>query len=333
MDSKQEDLKTLYWGMAFSLAFTLLINWAGRFLDRSMLLPDQGASWYFWKLPQPTFWTRFSAWGFYFLHQISFWAIIYFAQKERPKFSTSMNRYAWWALGVNAVFSILHLLQTHIWYDGIAQDVSIWSSQVSVIIMLVLILLMENQRRGLFWGKRVPFHKAVTDLARRYHGFYIAWATVYTFWYHPMESSSAHLLGFLYMFMLLLQGSLLYTRVHITPWWTTFLEFFVTIHGTTVALMQENGLWAMFFFGFFGIFVFTQQHGLKWKKWVRWMMLGIYLIGAVIVYAMEGFNKLYQLASIPLIEYAAVFIAAAISALILTIMGKPAPIFKKRNQE
>jgi hypothetical protein len=33
------------------------------------------------------------------------------------------------ALGMNAVFILLHLFQTQIWYDGLAQDVSIWSSQ------------------------------------------------------------------------------------------------------------------------------------------------------------------------------------------------------------
>ncbi|MFO7721117.1 MAG: hypothetical protein R6W85_11830, partial [Gillisia sp.] len=83
-----------------------------------------------------------------------------------------------------------HLVQTQIWYDGIAQDVSIWSSQVSVIIMLVLILLMEIPRRGLFWGKKIPFSKSITSFVRRYHGYYIAWAVIYTFWYHPMENTS-----------------------------------------------------------------------------------------------------------------------------------------------
>ena len=54
----------------------------------------------------------------------------------------------------NAGFILLHILQTRIWYDGLAQNVSIWSSQGSVVLMLVLILLMENQRRGLFFGKK-----------------------------------------------------------------------------------------------------------------------------------------------------------------------------------
>ncbi|MBN2047773.1 MAG: hypothetical protein JW750_08030 [Anaerolineaceae bacterium] len=330
--NRREDFRTLYWGAAISLLFTALIWWAGQFLDRSMLLPDQGASWYYWKLPEPTFWTRFTAWGFYLAHQLSFWAVIYLAQKNVKKFTNKMNRYAKWALGLNAFFVVMHFIQTHIWYDGLAQDVSIWSSQISVIIMLVLILLMENRRRGLFWGKKVPFSKAIIDLVRRYHGYYIAWAVVYTFWYHPMESGVGHLMGFVYMFFLFLQGSLLYTRAHINPWWTIFLEFFVTIHGTVVAITQGNGMWQMFFFGFFGLFVFTQQFGLPLPKWTRWAVLGVYGIGAVVVYSIVGFDKLYQLVSIPLIEYLSVFAAALVAALVLLVMKKPAPIFERARK-
>jgi hypothetical protein len=48
----------LWAGVAFSALFTLLI-WA---LDSRLagieLLPDTGATWYYWKLPSPTFWTR-----------------------------------------------------------------------------------------------------------------------------------------------------------------------------------------------------------------------------------------------------------------------------------
>lgn len=44
----------------------------------------------------------------------------------------------------------LHLVQTWLWYDGLAQDVPIWSSQGSVIVMLVLILFLEMPRRGLW---------------------------------------------------------------------------------------------------------------------------------------------------------------------------------------
>ena len=331
MQNKQS-ARTAFWaGIVFSLAFTFLIWWTGRLLDTSTFLPDQGASWYFWKLPNPSFWTRFSAWGFYLAHQISFWVVIYLAQKARPRFSDGLNKYAVAALAINVFFIVAHLIQTQIWYDGLAQDVSIWSSQVSVIIMLVLILLMEIPRRGLFWKKKIPFSKAITSFVRRYHGYYIAWATVYTFWYHPMENTSGHLIGFIFMFFLLLQGSLLFTRVHINPWWTTFLEAFVIFHGTMVAIYQGNGLWPMFFFGFLGIFVLTQMHGLKVPKWVHWVILAAYTVGVGVVYSQRGFDKLYELISIPLIEYASVFVAGMVVWLILWIIGQKTTLFQKKG--
>src|SRR6185503_9106697 len=106
------------------------------------------------------------------------------------------------ALAANAFFIGLHFVQTHIWYDGLAQDVSIFSSQGSVIVLLVWVLLMENPRRGLFFGKKVKFSETVIRFARKYHGYFFAWAAVYTFWYHPMVSTPGHLVGFMYMFML-----------------------------------------------------------------------------------------------------------------------------------
>jgi len=332
MQNKIKDRSTFWVGIAFSIVFTLVIWWTGEFLDTRDFIPDQGASWYFWKRPDPTFWSRFTAWGFYLAHQFSFWAVIYFAQKNKVRFSNNLNKYAVMALGTNAFFSLVHLVQSQVWYDGLAQDVSIWSSQVSVIIMLVLILLMEIPRRGLFWGKKIPFSRSITGFIRRYHGYYIAWAVIYTFWYHPMENTSGHLLGFFYMFLLILQGSMLYTRVHNNRYWTTFLEFFVTIHGTIVAVYQGNGLWPMFFFGFLGVFVITQMHGLKVPKWVHWLILAGYTVGVVVVYSQRGFGKLYELVSIPLIEYAGVLAAALLTWGILWVIGQKTTLFQARKK-
>ena len=76
---------------------------------------------------------------------------------------------------------------------------------------------MENQRRGMFLGKKIGFVSNAAVSIRKYHGYYFAWATIYTFWYHPMVGTQGHLMGFLYMFLLLLQGSLFFTRMHLNP--------------------------------------------------------------------------------------------------------------------
>jgi hypothetical protein len=321
----RKDVIALWGGIAFSLVFTAIIYFAGQALDHSGFITSKDPSWYFWRLPDPTIWSHLTAWGFYAAHQVTIWGLIYYAQTRVNKYTTGLHKVNLVAMGANAAFILLHFVQTHIWYDGLAQDVSVWSSQVSVVILLVWVLLMENKRRGLFLGKKLPIGKQIIDFARKYHGYYFAWATVYTFWYHPMENTIGHLAGFFYMFLLLLQGSLFFTRIHPNRWWTFVNEVIVLAHGTLVALYQGNNLWPMFLFGFAGILVITQMHGLRLPNWAKWAILAVYAGGVVLVYS-GRLGKLYELISIPLIEYA--------SVLVLTLLFwsglKVAQIFQKR---
>lgn len=307
----RRDVLALWGGIAFSLAFTGLIWWAGQFLDHTNFLIDKDPSWYYWRLPNPTFWSHFTAWGLYLVHQVTIWGLIYYAQTRVNKYTNGLHKVNLAMLGANALFILLHFAQTHIWYDGLAQDVSVWSSQISVVIMLVWVLLMENKRRGLFFGKKLPISQQITAFARKYHGYFFAWATIYTFWYHPMENTSGHLAGFLYMFLLLLQGSLFFTRIHQNRWWTLVNEAAVLVHGTLVALFQGNNLWPMFLFGFAGILVITQMHGLRLPNWAKWLIFAVYAAGVLIVYS-GRVSKLYELVSIPLIEYASVLVLTLI---------------------
>ncbi|CAN5643935.1 hypothetical protein BH10CHL1_BH10CHL1_19620 [soil metagenome] len=305
----------LWVGVIFSLLFTILIWRLSERLVQIPHLPDSGAAWYYWQLSQRTFWGEVTAWGFYLAHQVAIWILIYQAQRQKLTYTTGLHRLNLVALGVNAAFVLLHLLQTHLWYDGLAQNVSIFSSQWSVILMLVLILMMENPRRGLFFGQQAPLGKRAVDFVRKYHGYIFSWAIIYTFWYHPMEATSGHLIGFFYTLLLMLQGSLFFTRTHLNKWWTFSLEALVLAHGTMVALMNANNLWPMFGFGFAGILVVTQLHGLGLPRWVRGLVLGLYAGAALWVYSLRGIEKIYQITWIPLTEYAVVFLLAGLIGL------------------
>jgi hypothetical protein len=318
----RKDMRALWIGILFSISFTGLIWYLGPLLDTIQLAPDQGASWYYWKLPNPTFWTRATAWGLYILHQISMWGLIYYAQTRVKKYSTALHKVNYIALAMNAVFILLRVVQSHLWYDGLAQDVSIWSSQASVAILLVWVLLMENNRRGMFFGKRLPVSKEIIRVARKYHGYFFAWATIYTFWYHPTIATSGHLAGFLYMFLLLLQGSLFFTRIHINRWWNFFMEVGVLIHGTIVAIFQGADLWPMFAFGFGGVLVVTQIHGLKLSKWVKWAVSAAYIGLVLLVYSERGWVKINEIVRIPLIDYLAVLLLAGLLWLGIRITDK-----------
>lgn len=154
--------------------------------------------------------------------------------------------------------------------------------------------------------------KESTRVLRKYHGYYFAWATIYTFWYHPMVSTPGHLLGFLYMFLLLLQGSLFFTRMHTNKWWMITQETLVVIHGSLVAFSNAPNLWQMFCFGFAGLFVVTQMHGLGLSIRTRWIFLLVYVSAVGIVFSKIGIQHLHQITWIPVTEYAVVFVIAAL---------------------
>lgn len=284
-------------------------------------LPDTGASWYYWKLPDPTWVTRASAWGGYLAHQIAIWYLIYRAQTGALRYSTVLHPVNVAALAVNAVFVVFHLVQTYVWYDGLAQDVSIWTSQGSVILLLVMVLLMENNRRGLVFGAKAPGLKGAGQFARKYHGYVFAWAVIYTFWYHPMEATLGHVLGTVYTLLLMLQGSLFFTRMHTDRRWTVLMEFMVVIHGAMVAYLTGNQ-WPMFLFGFAGIFIITQMHGLGWSRALRAGFALAYAAAAAAVYAGRSvFSAVEEILRIPIIEYVLVFVVAGLLTLVAKLVG------------
>lgn len=302
-------------GIVFSLGITGLIWAIGDRLVSFELRPDRNvAFWYPWVSANPSFWTHASVWAGYVAHQLTIWGLIFYAQRRKTKYSSTLGIVNVLALLANAAFVLLHLAQTHLFYDGLAVDVSEQSSQWSVILLLVIVLLMENQRRGLFAGYRVKasfLSKSARGL-RKYHGYYFAWAIIYTFWYHPMVSTPGHLIGFLYIFLLLLQSSLFFTPLHVNKWWTFTLEIGVLFHGSLVAYTQSPNAWPMFFFGFAGIFVVTQMHGLGLSKLTRCLLLAAYIGGALLVYSEKGLHRLQQVAWIPITEYLVVFVVAGL---------------------
>ena len=108
----------------------------------------------------------------------------------------------------------------------------------------------------------------------------------------------------------MLQGSLYFTRIHVNKWWMMVQEVTVLFHGTLVAIGQGADIWPMFFFGFGGIFVITQMHGLGLKNWQKWLITGLYVAAVVIVYSGRGLAATNEIIRIPVIEYASALVLA-----------------------
>jgi len=117
----------LWLGIAFSIGFAVLVAALDPLLPDIAFAPDTGAAHYYWQLPDPTFWTRALVWTCYGAHQITIWGLIWYAQRQRAldRRAAGLHGFNIAALAANAFFILLHLLQTHLTYDGLAQDVSI----------------------------------------------------------------------------------------------------------------------------------------------------------------------------------------------------------------
>ncbi len=293
-------------------------------LDQITLLPDQGAAWYFWKLPDPNIASQATAWGGYLTHQLFIWGVIVWAQKNRERLQdrTKLHAINWIALCGTAAFGALHYLQTALWYDGLAQNVSVFSSQASVILLLVIVLMIEAPRRGLFFGSGGKKFIGIRPFLIRYHGYYFSWAVVYTFWFHPMETTWGHLFGFFYTFLLMIQAGFIFTRVHTNRWWTLTLEVLVLFHGVVVALIAGQEFWPMFLFGFLAMFVVTQMHGLGLSRLIRWVIAGLFLIALIAIYSERGWGEIHEILRIPVIDYLLVFILAGLVLIIKKLAKK-----------
>jgi hypothetical protein len=311
-----------WWGLAGCAVFLALIFMFAPYNDGVNLAPDRGDFWYYWQRIDADAWSRLSAWLPYCIHQFAIWYLIAKARAARPRYVFGLHAFNVWALAINGFFMVLHIVQTKLFYDGLAQDVHEATALGSVTLMLFLILLMENRRRGLFFGRPVAILNTAGDAVRRYHGYYFSWAIIYTFWYHPVETTPGHIAGYAYMALLMLQSSLFFTRYHTNRWWTMFLECLFVIHGALVAwyLMNpgDHRFWSMFLFGGVGIFLITHLHGLGLSTRGKWLIAAPLITLLIVFYAMFP-ATIAGIARMPMILYAGTFIMAALVWVLLQV--------------
>jgi uncharacterized membrane protein YhdT len=297
-------LKYVLPGVLLSVAFTAIIAITAANLTGFEIVGKTVPFAYPWRLSVPNAMARLTAWGLYLTHNMIAWVIIFLAQRQKPKYGHDLRWFNWAMVVTSTVFILLHIVQTQIWYDGLAMDVPELTALGSVAIMLAIIIILETPRRGLMVGKKVKFHQQFMRIVREYHGYFFSWATIYTFWYHPTEGTIGHLAGFFYMFILFVQSSLIFNRAHINKWWTVTLEVFVLVHGTLVAFFQGNAMWPMFAFGFGAMFFLVQMYGLGLNTWTKRILWIVFITVAVGTFAyMDRLSQIHEIVRIPMLDY------------------------------
>lgn len=296
-------------GALVSAALTAIIGLTAAGLSGFQIVGKTVPFAYPWRLAEPNAMAHLSAWTGYLLHNILAWGIIFLAQRQKPKYGNDLRWFNWAMIGVNVAFALLHVAQTRLFYDGLAQSVPEISALGSVAVMLVFIIILETPRRGLILGKKFRFKDGFMYIIRKYHSYFFTWAIIYDYWYHPTVGTFGHLMGFYYNFLIMVQATLLFNRAHLNKWWTFFLEVFVLIHAVAVAVFQGQAMWPMFAFGFGAMVILTQMYGLGLGTWTK-RILAIGFIAAVVAYyALFGqLADINEVIRIPFIDYTLIFL-------------------------
>ena len=127
------------------------------------------------------------------------------------------------------------------------------------------------------------------------------------------------------MFLLMLQGSLFYTRTHVNNYWKVVSELSVVVHGVMVAILAGQE-WPQFFGGFLGMFVVTQMHGLGLSLRTRWVLGIAYVVSVLLIYSQTaGIARAYMVTLIPLVEFILVIFVSALVLALTWLLSRRAP--------
>ncbi len=253
-------------------------------------------------------------WSLFIIHLLGNYLLIKKRMLKKEKYFIKENLYL---LLFNFLFIILHFIQTIFFYDGLAQDVPIFSSQYSVILILVMLILMQINQRGFIFSYKINVPQKAMKLLYTIHGFIFTFGIVYTFWFHPVVFTIGHAIGFFYIFLLFIQIIFIKTKIHYNKYWILTLELLVAFHGASVAyFVQNSDIWPMFLFGFLFIFIATQIYSLNISKKTRLIIQVFYFLIVFIFYLNFNIKLIHQILWIPIIEYLHVIIILLILRLI-----------------
>ncbi|GIT33953.1 MAG: hypothetical protein Ct9H300mP4_02720 [Gammaproteobacteria bacterium] len=132
------------------------------------------------------------------------------------------------------------------------------------------------------------------------------------------------------MFLILLQGSLFFTRAHLNPKWTIFVEVTVVVHALLVALMNSHN-WPMFLFGFLGVFMVTQMYGLPLSQKMRWLLWSLFIGLIIAVYNFKGWETSYEVVFVAGTEWASAILLAGLILFLQSDFIKKL-LFLKKNK-
>ncbi len=238
-----------------------------------------------------------------FVHYVGNAILIMLRRRDTVFKKVEFTTYNIMLLTFNLIMILSHIILSIKYFDMLAQDYPSYTAQATVVLMLIILLLIQNSKRGFIFGYKLKNTRALNVLYK-IHGPIFLFALVYTLWYHPFVATLGHLFGFMYMYLLFIQISFTHTKIHYDTRWVGLLEAFVLIHGFAVAyFISETNLVAMFVFGFGVMITSTIIYSFSKNKAGNIAIFVLLLVIAIVYYQTVGISRINEIVRIPVIEY------------------------------
>ena len=107
MQTKNNSLKLILGGVLISAALTAVIGFTAASLTRFEIVGHTVPFAYPWRLVERSDMARITAWLGYILHNLIVWGLIWYAKREKPKYTNNLHWFNWALIGVNILFALL----------------------------------------------------------------------------------------------------------------------------------------------------------------------------------------------------------------------------------
>ena len=208
-------------GVVISTLVALLVHSLSGFLDKfPRVFKDH---FYDIKiLKHPDTWSCSLVWSLYICHQVFHWSMLLYARCYL-RTSHKLQPFHYWMAGVNLLFILLHLAQTHLTYDGLACNKN--DAFLHVLFLSMLIHIAESDRRGLFFCN--SFYSAssrLRKLAKEVLPFYFSMVILFSFWHHPLDGTPVLIARLVFELIFIVYSCLVRTLLFENKYWMLFLE-------------------------------------------------------------------------------------------------------------
>ena len=238
-------MKDLYYtlpilaGIALSIILGLLVYGLSSLLDRfnRIYSPNVDAD---CVIKHPNTLSHLFIWSLYISHQVFHWSMLYYAQNYLKQSSRKIHPFHYWMAGMNLVFVLLHLIQTHVTYDGLVCSHLIHDHSLLWILWFILALsihIVESDRRGFFLCYSFFHSPKLVKFAKKTLWLLFSAVILFNFWNYPLDvnHNSGLVVQVLELFFIA-YSCLARTSFHENKYWLLWLEISAMQFGYPVIL-------------------------------------------------------------------------------------------------